>query len=128
MLISSIVTLLLNWIQINTEYNTKNFDVEIFQVSIEEIQEKACNGNCPIIAFFKPDEGIYIVKMEFKENYCNQSILLHEIIHTLQNKKMENSFRESEAYLIQNKFLYDMSLKNNLEILNVKKCRSQQKL
>ena len=65
--------------------------------------------------------------MKFKNNLCNQSILLHEIIHALQeNKKMGNAFKEQEAYEIQNNFLMQKSSEDNLNILSVRRCRSIQ--
>ena len=123
-----IVTTLLNWININTTYDSKKFNVKIIEVSKEEIQNLACKGRCPIISFYKRNEGIYITKMNFENNLCNQSILLHEIIHALQEeKKMENAFKEKEAYEIQNSFLIQKSNENYLDILTVKRCRSEQK-
>ena len=99
MLTTTIISLLLSWIEINTDYSTKNFKTKIVEVSKKEIQKIACGGKCPIIAFYKPEEAIYISKMNFEKNYCNQSILLHEMIHVLQSKKIENVFKEKEAYL-----------------------------
>lgn len=129
MLTAAIISSLLNWIELNTRYNTKNFKTKIVEVSKKEIQRIACGGKCPIIAFYKPEEAIYISKMNFEKNYCNQSILLHEMIHVLQSKKIENVFKEKEAYLLQNKFLLEKSDIENLHFkLNVRKCRSIQKI
>ncbi len=129
MLTAAIIFSLLNWIELNTRYNTKNFKTKIVEVSKKEIQRIACGGKCPIIAFYKPEEAIYISKMNFEKNYCNQSILLHEMIHVLQSKKIENVFKEKEAYLLQNKFLLEKSDSENLHFkLNVRKCRSIQKI
>lgn len=129
MYLTLIVTTLLNWININTTYDSKKFNVKIIEVSKEEIQNLACKGRCPIISFYKRNEGIYITKMNFENNLCNQSILLHEIIHALQEeKKMENAFKEKEAYEIQNKFLIQKSNENYLDILTVKRCRSKQNI
>ena len=95
----------------------------------KEFERIACKGKCPVLAFFDENKGIYLRKMDL-ENLCNQSILLHEIIHSLQNLreiKIENAFKEKEAYEIQNFFLSDISKKRDfLDILSVKKCRSQQ--
>ena len=129
MLTAAIISSLLNWIELNTHYDTKNFKTKIVEVSKKEIQKIACGGKCPIIAFYKPEEAIYISKMNFEKNYCNQSILLHEMIHVLQSKKIENVFKEKEAYLLQNKFLLEKSDSENLHFkLNVRKCRSIQKI
>ena len=129
MLTAAIIYSLLNWIELNTNYNTKNFKTKIVEVSKNEIQKIACGGKCPIIAFYKPEEAIYISKMNFEKNYCNQSILLHEMIHVFQSKKIENVFKEKEAYILQNKFLLEKSYSENLHFyLNVRKCRSIQKI
>lgn len=129
MLTAAIISSLLNWIELNTRYNTKNFKTKIVEVSKKEIQKIACGGKCPIIAFYKPEEAIYISKMNFEKNYCNQSILLHEMIHVFQSEKIENVFKEKEAYLLQNKFLLEKSNSENLHFnLNVRKCRSIQKI
>ena len=40
---------------------------------------------------------------------------------------MENAFKEKEAYEIQNKFLIQKSNENYIDILTVKRCRSEQK-
>ena len=93
------------------------------------IEEKACNGKCPIIAYFDPNDGILIAKGNL-EDPCYQSILLHEILHALQfssNKNIENAFKEIEAYSLQNLYLNQISEKRNLlRILNLKSCRSKQ--
>jgi len=73
--------------------------------------------------------AILISELDF-ENICNQSILLHEIIHALQylnESNLEGAFREKEAYQIQNKFIMEISIKEELiDPLNLKKCRSLQ--
>ena len=73
--------------------------------------------------------GILISKLDY-EDICNQSILLHEIIHALQHlsdSDLLDAFKEKEAYQIQNKFLMEISIKEELiDPLNLKKCRSLQ--
>ena len=128
MISKSLIAFLLSWISDNTLYNTKNFNTKIFLVESEEIQRRACYGKCPIVAFYKKNEGIYITKMDFENSLCNQSILLHEMIHTFQKDSMENVFKEKEAYQLQNQFLFEKSEKYGLyEKLSVKKCRKFQK-
>ena len=105
------------------------FNSKIIELNKEEFERIACKGKCPVLALFQENKGIYLRKMDL-ENLCNQSVLLHEIIHSLQNLKeikIENAFKEKEAYEIQNYFLSDISKKRDyLDILSVKKCRSQQ--
>ena len=104
-----------------------NVTLEVTIVDESEIQEIVCGGKCPVLAFFSERKGILITNMNL-DNFCNQSIVLHEMIHSFQvNTDMENAFKEMEAYQLQNKFLEEMSINNDiLEILNVKRCRSDQ--
>ena len=128
-MLTNIISFLLEWITVNTHYDASIFNFEVIELSKSELQALACGGKCPIIAFFKPEVGILISELDF-ENVCNQSILLHEIIHALQYLSESNlidAFKEIEAYQIQNKFLMEISIKEELiDPLNLKKCRSLQ--
>ncbi len=127
MSLNEILKFLLTWISINTNYDTSKFDFPVNIVQPRVIQDMVCGGKCPVIAFFSVSKGIFISDMNFKD-ICNQSILLHEIIHSFQvDSDIEDVFKEKEAYELQNKFLEELSLKNDMiKILNVKKCRSNQ--
>ena len=127
MTLKNLVNILLHWISINTNYDTKQFNVQINIVEPEIIQEMVCGGKCPVVAFFSKDLGIFLSTKKF-DDLCHQSILLHEMIHYFQSdSEMENVFKEKEAYELQNKFLEDLSIKNDMiNVLNVKKCRSKQ--
>ena len=128
-MLTNIISFLLEWITLNTHYDASVFNFEVIELSKSELQALACGGKCPVIAFFKPEVGILISELDF-ENICNQSILLHEIIHALQylnESNLEGAFKEKEAYQIQNKFLMEISIKEELiDHLNLKKCRSLQ--
>ena len=128
-MLTNIMPFLLEWITVNTHYDAGMFNFEVIELSESELQILACGGKCPVIAFFRPEMGILISKLNF-EDVCNQSILLHEIIHALQylnESKLVDAFREKEAYHIQNKFLMEISIKEELiDPLNLKKCRSLQ--
>ena len=129
MLDHEIVKFLISWVNENTVYKGFLLNLEIVDLTLEELQYKACRGKCPVLAFFSAPNIIYIAKLDFND-LCNQSILLHEIIHVFQyqlGNEIQNVFREKEAYEIQNKFLINESLKNDfLKQLNLKKCRSMQ--
>ena len=128
-MLANILPLILEWITINTHFDASVFNFEVIELSESELQILACGGKCPIVAFFKPEMGILISKLNFKD-VCNQSILLHEIIHALQylsESNLVDAFKEREAYQIQNKFLMEISIKEELiDPLNLKKCRSMQ--
>ena len=128
-MLTNIIPFLLEWITVNTHYDASIFNFEVIELSESELQILACGGKCPVIAFFEPEMGILISKLDY-EDICNQSILLHEIIHALQHLSDSNlldAFKEKEAYQIQNKFLMEISIKEELiDPLNLKKCRSIQ--
>ena len=132
MLIEVVMSILINWVKDKEYFDVNQFEVEVVELSSEEIQKKACGGKCPIIGFFKKDEGIFIQKMDYKNNLCNQSILLHELVHALQDfsdSKMNIAFREKEAYEIQNRFLIEKSIEKKLfKTLNLRICRWSQSL
>jgi len=129
MTLTKLISLLLFWISNNTSYDTSKFDYKVNIVDKKVIQEIVCNGKCPIVAYFGPEQGVLLSKGDY-DDACFQSILLHEIIHVFQHQnynEMQNVFKEKEAYEIQNKFLVDESLKSeNFQQLNIKKCRSIQ--
>ena len=127
MVLNELLSFLLVWISLNTNYETSKFDFPVNVVKPIVIQEMVCGGKCPVVAFFSKDRGIFISEMDLSD-ICNQSILLHEVIHALQiNSELEDAFKEKEAYELQNKFLEELSLKNDMiKIWNVNKCRSSQ--
>ena len=129
MIDQEIIKFLVSWINENTIYEEFLLNLEIVTLNLEELQFMACRGKCPILAFFSAPNIIYTAKLDFSD-LCNQSILLHEMIHVFQHQsgsEMQNVFREKEAYQIQNKFLIDESFKaETIEQLNLKKCRSMQ--
>ena len=126
-MLTNIISFLLEWITLNTHYDASIFNFEVIELSKSELQALACGGKCPVIAFFSDEHGIFISNSDY-DDPCNQSILLHEIIHSFQSDlKIENAFKEKEAYELQNKFLEELSIKNDMiDILNIKKCRSKQ--
>lgn len=131
MFLEYLLSFLVKWLVTNSDYKDNELDLKVNIVSAQEVQEKACAGKCPIVAFYDKNKGIFIKDMDFND-LCNQSILLHEIVHAFQDhekKYLTYPFREKEAYEIQNKFLENISKEKNFyEILSIKKCRSIQSL
>ena len=125
MVLNELIFFLLVWISLNTEYETSKFDFPV------NVLKPIVTRNClwwevSSCWFFFKGVWNFIVEMDLSD-ICNQSILLHEMIHALQNDSVEIAFKEKEAYELQNKFLEELSLKNDMiEILNVNKCRSYQ--
>ena len=85
MSLTKLISLLLFWISNNTSYDTSKFDYKVNIVDKKVIQEIVCNGKCPIVAYFGPEQGVLLSKGDY-DDACFQSILLHEIIHALQFK------------------------------------------
>ena len=83
MIDQEIVKFLISWINENTIYEKFLLNLEIVALDLEELQLLACRGKCPILAFFSAPNIIYIAKLDFND-LCNQSILLHEMIHVFQ--------------------------------------------
>ena len=129
MTLSNLIFILLVWVSNNTDYQISKFDYSVYVIDKKIIQEKVCNGKCPIIAYFDVNQGVFIAKGNL-EDPCYQSILLHEMIHAFQfasKKNIENAFKELEAYSLQNLYLNQISEKKNLlTTLNLKSCRSKQ--
>jgi hypothetical protein len=88
---------------------------EVHVLPLEQLQARVCAWACPVKAFYLKGEGVFI---EQSLNFCldpkARSILLHELVHHVQN--LSSRFdslpsceawyaREHEAYAIQNEYL-----------------------
>lgn len=90
-------------------------DVHLLAPNI--IQEMICRGPCGVRAFFLPGRGIFLNKgvVDPQKDAFNKSILLHELVHFVQDNsgKFESVpdkcdrwySKELEAYHIQNAYL-----------------------
>lgn len=85
-------------------------------VPLETMQKMVCKRACPVKAFYKPGEGVYMDQaLDVKDDTYSRSILLHELVHHLQhvNGRFADlpttcerwQAREVEAYEIQHKYL-----------------------
>jgi hypothetical protein len=85
-------------------------------VPVAVMQQKICGKPCPVKAFYHPQWGVYLDEtMDIGGNEFDRSVLLHELVHHLQNtggrfEKMpvsceRNQLAEAEAYKIQNLYL-----------------------
>lgn len=80
-----------------------------------ELQQLVCGAPCPALATYRPGEGIYLdEKLKPETSLFDRSVLLHELVHYLQDLNNEHSdmkpcsrwyYREQEAYAIQKTFL-----------------------
>ena len=93
-------------------------------IPLEDLQKIACDGAaCPIQAFYhKEDKIIYLSKELDYEDQLHRSILLHELVHYVQDVTGQwlpeqtdcrsGMRRELEAFRLQERYL----LNNNIHI------------
>ena len=85
-------------------------------VPLETMQKMICKGACRVKAFYLPEKGVYIDEtLDVQDDTYSRSILLHELVHHLQqvSGKFETlpttcerwQAKEIEAYEIQHKYL-----------------------
>ena len=68
---------------------------------------------------------VFFISGKYRYDYVSLGALALLILFDV--VKIENAFKEKEAYELQNKFLEELSIKNDMiDILNIKKCRSKQ--
>jgi len=89
---------------------------EVHTVPQAEIQRRLCDGRpCRIKAYYHPETGVVLDEaLDLKNDLFDRSILLHELVHHLQQTtgKFESGnfcsrrvSEEFEAYEIQNRYL-----------------------
>jgi hypothetical protein len=87
----------------------------IQRVSHRRLEEMVCPAGCPVLATYRPGEGIFLDETLTPEtDLFHRSVLLHELVHYVQDINNELStmrdcerwyHREQEAYAIQKTFL-----------------------
>ncbi|MEQ1879748.1 MAG: hypothetical protein ABL878_02130 [Burkholderiales bacterium] len=88
---------------------------EIYRVAHRRLEEMVCPTGCPVLATYRPGEGIFLDETLTPEtDLFHRSVLLHELVHYVQDLNNELStmrdcerwyHREQEAYAIQKTFL-----------------------
>jgi hypothetical protein len=88
---------------------------KIQRVTHRRLEEMVCPSGCPVLATYRPGEGIYLDEtLKPETDLFHRSILLHELVHYAQDLNNELStmrecerwyHREQEAYAIQKTFL-----------------------
>jgi hypothetical protein len=89
---------------------------EVIRVPHERIEAMVCHAKCGALAAYRPGEGIYLdERLKPETQLFDRSILLHELVHYLQDMSDELGGmrpcqrwyqREQEAYAIQKIFLF----------------------
>ena len=115
--INEVILSLILWISSNTEHPKPINPINLNFIEQKELQDLACGRPCEIIAYTpmnKNNEIFLINSLNPLQDVCAQGILLHEIIHVIQQ---ENEFaaeyedntkkhlREMNALVSHNLFL-----------------------
>ena len=110
-----LVDSLLDTIGRMSNYRKPDITPRVTKVSRAEIEHTICNGPCPVKAYHLPQAGIFMDdNLTPETNLVHRSILLHELVHFLQDVNGEYASmdecgrwleREREAYWLQNQYL-----------------------
>ena len=125
MISEKLIIFLTSWILENTEFDKKLDPPKFFSLTQNEMSDKACysSNNCKVKAYYIKNDGIYFIDELVPESkMCDQSIILHEMIHHYQ-KNSKRSFdldqrtlwtlQERQAIYYQNLFLISQKRKND---------------
>ena len=111
------VAALVMWLATHTPFAVLETPPQITFIEQAALAERVCGRPCDIIAWtpYDPPGLVYLsADMDPVTDICDQSILLHEIVHLLQQRDgrfvdldetTSKHRREMEALLIQNNFL-----------------------
>jgi hypothetical protein len=87
----------------------------VTRASREEIERTICDGPCMVKAWYRPDEGVFLDEtLRPESNLIHRSILLHELVHFVQEENGEGANldpchrwvqREQQAYELQAQYL-----------------------
>tara|TARA_B100000287_G_C20138921_1_gene585379 strand:+ start:99 stop:545 length:447 start_codon:yes stop_codon:yes gene_type:complete len=115
--INELILALLLWITSNSNYTIPQKDINVEFIQQTELSKLACGRDCEILAYtpLEPKYKIYLSdKLDPNNNVCDRGILLHEIIHVLQEEqkrfsdyddKTRKHMREMDALVNHNIYL-----------------------
>ena len=115
--LNELILALLLWITSNTDYISPKKLPEVKFIEQKELSNLACKTDCEILAY-TPEEPEYLIylseELDPMNDVCDRGILLHEIIHILQNDqkvfteyelRTKKHLREMEALVNHNIYL-----------------------
>ena len=85
---NELILALLLWITSNTDYVNPKQLPDVKFIEQEQLSKLACKRDCEILAYTpeNPEYTIYLSKeLKPMQDVCHRGILLHEIIHVIQN-------------------------------------------
>ena len=86
--LNELIIALLLWITSNTDYINPKQLPEVKFLEQNELSQLACKNDCEILAYtpVEPKYTVYLSKrLNPLKDVCHRGILLHEIIHVLQD-------------------------------------------
>ena len=125
MITEKLIAFLSAWIIENTEFNKMVEAPDFFVLTKEEMSDKACfsDKNCRVKAYYVKNSGIfYLDKLRPMKDICDQSIILHELVHHYQKNRESKieldeqtlwTLQERQAIYYQNLFLISQKRKND---------------
>ena len=125
MITEKLIAFLSAWIIENTEFNKMVEAPDFFVLTKEEMSDKACfsDKNCRVKAYYVKNSGIfYLDKLRPMKDICDQSIILHELVHHYQKNRETKieldeqtlwTLQERQAIYYQNLFLISQKRKND---------------
>ncbi len=115
--LNELIVALLLWITTNTEYKEPKKFPQIIFMEQNELSELACGRKCEIFAL-TPENPKYTIFLSSElsplTNVCDRGILMHELIHILQDdqgvfidyeNKTKKHLREMDALVNHNIYL-----------------------
>ena len=129
MISEKLLIFLTSWIIENTEFEKKIDPPNFYSLTKTEMSEKACysSDNCKVKAYYIKNDGIYYINdLIPEEEMCDQSIILHEMIHHYQKNSKRTfdldqrtlwTFQERQAIYYQNLFLISQKRKMITKVL-----------
>ena len=115
--INELIVALLLWITSHTEYKNPIKYPSIEFIEQKELSQLACKMDCEILAYtpIEPKYKIFLSnKLDPLNDVCHRAILMHEIIHVLQEEqgvfsdyelRTKKHMREMDALVNHNIFL-----------------------
>ncbi len=113
--LKAMVVAMLSWIGAQANYPIPDQMPAVAIVPHAYLEELACGEKCPALGVYPDGNVVYIDdQLQIDTNVCARSVLLHELVHYLQDKnnrflnlapELRLRMREREAYGVQQIYL-----------------------
>lgn len=113
--LKAMVVVMLSWIAAHANYPVPDETPAVALVPHAYLEQLACGEKCPALGVYPDGNVIYIDDaLRVDTNICARSVLLHELVHYLQDKnsrfmnlspQLRSRMREHEAYGVQQIYL-----------------------